>query len=432
MDRGGGILTPHVQHFGLTLPGKVSPEDPDLGSESEDEEQVEGNKEAKSAGIKMPEPDPDTGVYDETAISGHFNEAHALHSMETVKAIKTEMADLLTKVKQEPIPELDQDHDPLSPFRTKEGPPQDDLDGLPPQTARDVMGAAGLKKFEPEDGDTEEQCLERIRKLCPPMRAFVKRVRVTEKILSKAQIHGRASIKGRHQLLEHLLARLRRKYSLQGSRQSRFAAWAFFSKTVSEKACRAVDDLEVAAELKQIIPSCCTDSDGNRLYQIVACRLHLIGKIEFALVEEVLRGSLDKKGRRKGKKLSEVGLESHLVGAVRGVMLQPVEVEKSGDRVYKCTCRSPAAILQVADPEGVLLWSLPPAQYHVRETGTTLFIHIKKQAVEACSVIHGTGGQWRGHGSIIFQFIFHYIPYYFAFFCTNITNSCKSITLSIT
>ena len=392
--------------WNIDCPGKASPEEQEAGSDSEEEEET-------TEATQLPKPDPVTGVYDEESVAGPCSEAHALHSVETVTAIKSEIVELLEEQQQKPAPE-NTAKDPMSPFKTKEKAEVPMDQGLPLHTLRELMAEAGFKKFDPPEKDSDDLCLERVRRVCPHIRNFVKRVRVEEKILSRAQVLGQSSVKGKHRLLEHLLARLRRKYSLQGSRQSRFAAWAFFSKAVSEKACQAAADLQAAAELKKLVPSCAMDEEGNRAYQIVACRFHVVGKVEFALVEEILRGSLDKKGRRTGKKLSEVGLESHMVGAVRGVLLEPAEQDANGDRTYKCTCRSPAAIFQVSDPEGVLLWNVPPGMYTTEETPTSLIIRMKKAAVDACKGITGTGvalSQIASNITPVFLFISFYILY---------------------
>ena len=191
-------------------------------------------------------------------------------------------------------------------------------------------------------------------------------------------------------MMEHVLARLRRKFELKGVRQSRFSAWSFFSKEVAEKACADIKDCTAAAALTKFIPSCHQLEDGSRKYQVIVVRLHLMDKPKFARVEEILRGSIKKK-RRGGKKLCESPLDAAMVGCVRAVFLEPQTVDKDGSWIMTCTCRSPSAVLQVDDDDGVILWNVPDDQFQIEETPVALIFTIQKPAVEATKSAFGKG-----------------------------------------
>ena len=342
----------------------------------------------------MPKPDLATGVYDAFDLPPEANEAHAIHTLEQVNDIKNEIKTL----EKEEVRAIEVEEivpDPLSPFRAAadNGAPDD----LPtPNTVQEILKLSSLATFKPEN-DTETHCLQRIRNMCPLIRRFVQKVRVHEGVLSKAVIHGEVKGRvGRYHQFEHLLAKLRRKYSLQGVRQSRFAAWAFFSKEVATKAREEMKNPDVAEGISKFIPSCFMEN-GKRSYQLLAVRLHVVGKPMLALVEEVIRGSLNKKGRRTGKKLCEHVLDSHLTASVRAVLLEPVSgpdpeaPKKDRTWVFSCSCRSPAAILQVHDEEGPILWVVPQSQYEVEETSIQLRFKVRVDAVDALSSANGSG-----------------------------------------
>lgn len=342
----------------------------------------------------MPKPNVESGVYDEFELHSSANEAHAIHTLEQVNDIKNEIKTL----EKEEVHSVEVEEivpDPLSPFRAAADNGAYD-DRPTPNTVQEILKLSSLVAFKPEK-DTETQCLQRIRNMCPLIRRFVQKVRVHEGVLSKAVINGEVTGKvGKYHQYEHLLAKLRRKYSLQGVRQSRFAAWAFFSKEVSKKACEDMKSKDVAEGINKFTPSC-FEVDGKRSYQLIAVRLHVVGKPMLALVEEVFRGSLNKKGRRTGKKLCEHVLDAHLTASVRAVLLRPQsgpdpEVAKE-DRawLFSCSCRSPAVILQVHDEECPILWVVPPSQYEVEETSIQLRFKVRVDAVDALSTAHGKG-----------------------------------------
>ena len=342
----------------------------------------------------MPKPNVESGVYDEFELHPSANEAHAIHTLEQVNDIKNEIKTL----EKEEVHSVEVEEivpDPLSPFRAAADNGAYD-DHPTPNTVQEILKLSSLVAFKPEN-DTETQCLQRIRNMCPLIRRFVQKVRVHEGVLSKAVINGEVTGRvGKYHQYEHLLAKLRRKYSLQGVRQSRFAAWAFFSKEVSKKACEDMKSRDVAEGINKFTPSC-FEVDGKRSYQLIAVRLHVVGKPMLALVEEIFRGSLNKKGRRTGKKLCEHVLDAHLTASVRAVLLHPEsgpdpEVAKE-DRtwLFSCSCRSPAVILQVHDEEGPILWVVPPSQYEVEETSIQLRFKVRVDAVDALSTAHGKG-----------------------------------------
>ena len=178
---------------------------------------------------------------------------------------------------------------------------------------------------------------------------------------------------------------------MNSTRQSRYTAWAYFSKIASQKAA-SPDGAAGASEISRFVPSCAVSAGGERRYQVIAIRAHVLGKPKFALVEEVIRGSLTKKGRRTGKKVAEHPVDAHMVAAVRGVVLEPVsKKDEEGMWHFRCTVRSPSAIFQVADEEGTLLWAVPENLVRVQETAVSLELAIKDEAYVALRSFNGTG-----------------------------------------
>lgn len=337
----------------------------------------------------LPKPDPLKGAYEETDMSNQMKEAHALVSVEMMKQLKDEIVILQEKSQQPPVPEAET-QDPLSPFGGPETEPIRAPSGRVPNTLGQILTAADLRQFKPPKDDTEGNCLLRVRSLAQPIRSFVRKVRLHDRVLSRAQICGKVGKHcGRHHHFEHVLARLRRKYALNGVRQSRFAAWAFFSRHVASK---ANEQGKAASEIHQFTPSCSTHADGSRRYQILVIRAHLLGKPQFCLVEEVIRGSLNKKGRRTGKKLSELPVDAHMVASIRGVLLEPVAAKDKEDMLrFRCTCRSPSGIFHVSDEDGTLLWVVPDDLFSVEETKISLDLLIHDTAFQALKSCEGGG-----------------------------------------
>lgn len=374
----------------ILLEGRAAPETEELGSDSEDEGDDTEDQDATDAAepVHLPKPDPVKGIYDEAEIPKQMLEAHALVSMEVVKELKDEIVELQQKDMQAPVPEVEL-KDPLSPFGGPETEPTGAASANIPNTVGQILTAAGLRQFKPSAEDTEGSCLLRVRSLAGPIRLFVQKVRLHDKVLSRAQICGKVGKHcGRHHQLEHALARLRRKYSLNGVRQSRFAAWAFFSRQV---ATTANEKGTAASEIQQFVPSCSTRPDGSRRYQILVIRTHILGKPQFCLVEEVIRGSLNKKGRRTGKKLSEMPVDAHMVASIRGVLLEPVAAKNQDNMLrFRCTCRSPSGIFHLSDEDGTLLWVVPGDLFTVEETKISLELLIHDTAFQALKTCEGT------------------------------------------
>ena len=376
--------------------GSPMPEDPGYPSDSDDEGQQSSSGASPAASaVNIPAPPAETGVYDGEALSSQANEAHALKTLEAVHSLKGEI-ECLEKQDPQPLQNAELLADPLSPFRACQTEPWDT--SCVPSTVHEILRQTGLRAWQPGKGDTEEQCLLRIRKMCPAIRALVAKTRFHEGILSKAVISGKVGPKlGMHHRFEHLLARLRRKYCLQGVRQSRFSAWSFFSKEVANNACNKAKSPDVASEITKFVPSCSTGDGGARTYQLLAVRLHVVGKAKLALVEEVIRGSLAKSGRRTGKKLCEHQLDAHMTALIRAVLLEPLSgpaidhPELEQNCLLACSCFSPATILDLSDEEGPVLWTVPTSQFEVEETSTRLLFRVKKAAVDALSSSFGTG-----------------------------------------
>ena len=373
--------------------------------------------------VHFPPPDPEVG-YDESSLSSSVKEAHAIASLEMVHSLKDDIVLLEEQDYNKPVPEVDED--PLSPFGGPKTEPLGGDDMVVPKTVSEILKAVEMRQFKPPKKDSAMKCLERVRLLSQPMRLFVRKVRLHEKILSRAQITGKLQKHcGRHHRFEHMLARLRRKYALNAVRQSRFAAWAFFSSMVAKKAS---PDAKGAAEFKQFIPSCSTSGPGERRYQIVAVRGHVLGKPMFALVEEVVRGSLTKKGRRTGKKVSEHPVDAAMVASIRAILLEPVAAKDAeGLWHFRATVKSPSGVFDMGDDDGSILWVVPEDMVSFEETPISLELWIKDEAYKAlrssgstwikllkdkgllyfgvCKVLREGGACCRAHG-----YIFHHFP----------------------
>ena len=362
-----------------TFAGRAAPEEAEDGSDSEDEP-IAADLLGEEPPVVMPAPDPMTGVYDEESIPTRVKEAHAIACVEMVGDLKKEIVALQDEDKHPEIPEVEP-KDPLSPFGGPDEAPRDSEERFP-NTLGQILTQANLRTYKPPKPDSVLQSLERIRALAAPIRSFVRKARLNDKILSRSQILGKLGRHcGKHHHLEAVLARLRRKYSLNSQRQSRFTAWAYFSKMISQSACK---DGFTAKPVSQFIPSCAMLSDGARKYQVTVIRTHVLGKAMFCLTEEVIRGSLTHKGRRTGKKLSELPVDPHMVASIRGVILEPAGSEKNADGMwpFRCTCKSVSGIFSITDEEGSLLWMVPDDMFTVKETNISLEFLVHDKAVE--------------------------------------------------
>ena len=364
-----------------------------IGSDSEGEDVKKDG--GSAAPIQLPAADPVDG-YDEAKLPSNVKEAHAIASMEEVKKLKDEIVKLQETEPAKPVPEVDP-ADPKSPFSVRATESlHDEIDC---RTVWDILGHGDFQRFKPPKKDNERLCLARIRSICPMIRSLVRRVRLYEQVLSRAVIEGKPNRNvGRYQLLVHHLARLRRKYALNTTRQSRFVAWSFFSRTVADRAIKKVksipphpDETQPATEIKAFTPSCHV-LDGQRCYQILAVRTHLLAKPKLVLVEEVIRGSIDRRGRRNGRKLTEQTLDAHMVAAVRGVILQPLGRKSEGeDWLFSCSCRSPSGVFETCDEDGCLLWQVDPKFYTVEEGSVELILKVKDLAVQCLLKMDGDG-----------------------------------------
>ena len=362
-------------------------------SDSEDEGST-------STGPQHPKIDKRDGTCD-VEQPNDTREAHAIHTMEVVNNLKDEIV-ALNERESAPVAVVDdRTKDPASPFSSRDLPEggEGDVGNLDCTfTVRQILMKANLHSFEGQDDDNEMKCLERIRSLCPGIKQLVTHIRVHERVLSRANILGDDCVgkpgMNSHNYSMHLLARLRAKYSLNCQRQSRFTAWSTFAKQVADEV-QQTSDKPVANVIKSFSPSCNVTADGERIYQILVVRLHVCDRARFMLVEEIFRGSADKRKNGHGSKLVAQSLDAAFVKLIRGVLLAPAvekgEKAKKSGKLFTCTCKSPAVIVKPCDEEGIVLWEVPSSSYCVEETSVSLNLWFDDAAVLALKEAYQKG-----------------------------------------
>ena len=168
-------------------------------------------------------------------------------------------------------------------------------------TAQAVLQEAiDSTKDSPETWDrmSEDACILRLRALAIPMKRYVQKVRECEGFLSKAQLeedHG--LVPGTHNYTTHMIAEQNYKHDISSMRISRYANWAFQMekvKTLVRQKNEAIPNFDLPKTLK---PSCLCDSDGERVYQVVASRMQ--GSVRIGVVEEIFRGVITKPPKGK-------------------------------------------------------------------------------------------------------------------------------------
>ena len=112
-------------------------------------------------------------------------------------------------------------------------------------------------------------------------------------------------------------ARLAKAQSaLVPGRQGRLASWQAYVQMV---AARVNKTIPVAETVEEFVPSCVLDEKGDRRYQILVFRRHVLGDIELGLVECVwwLSARSKKKAAKPGGKLSASAVPAGLCAGVQ-------------------------------------------------------------------------------------------------------------------
>ena len=215
--------------------------------------------------------------------------------------------------------------------------------------------AKAAEKFSPIAWDlmSREGCLERVHHLIAGMKVFLVRVRQGEMLLSNAQIveHVEMSAPNR---LTHTLAMARQAYCLCSRRISRYAAWSF-QQVAAQTLVR--ERLNLPAEdapkmIKTLNPACLRDSDGDRIYQVVAFKCPHTGVEQVGLVHDVWRGAVAKAKTSKTAGREQLPRKLRVAkGVVHELDLKLcartklVVLERISPGHYTCSCLSPTAVL---------------------------------------------------------------------------------------
>lgn len=205
---------------------------------------------------------------------------------------------------------------------------------------KDVLDAAGLSEFVPQDGDSENKLLLRARKLMPHMRELTVCVRMNEGILSKSSIVGPSSRSNPHNLLEAELASARRVFQCTAERQSRHQTWRSFSeKVVDEIQENVADDSKGAVRaIPTLAPPVETGEDGIRSFQVLVVRPFSTGSAEsqgglkLALCIAVWRCGKSLKTSGRHEKLVASGRAPiQMITKVHVQLLMPISLATSED-----------------------------------------------------------------------------------------------------
>ena len=230
-----------------------------------------------------------------------------------------------------------------------------------------------------------DSCRERIMHIVNEIKPFLTEVRIHEHILSRAQLAGVSTVMRPHDRREHELAMARLKHNLCSKRIARYAAWSFQSSATLSLVRPVLGDVEDASLLTVFQPACLTDTNGNRLYQVVTFRHPVERDMQVGLVYGVWRGAISKAiaktddgGLGVPRKLRVAKAVPHeldvkLTSRVRLVVLARQEPGK-----YRCSCISPSVVI---DP-------LRKISQDPRTTPIQLQLRLRKSSV-VMNQLHG-------------------------------------------
>ncbi|CAK9006318.1 unnamed protein product [Durusdinium trenchii] len=111
------------------------------------------------------------------------------------------------------------------------------------------------------------------------MKAFASMVRCEEQLLSKHRVLGPVLPVNEQQLFEHELSMANAEFHLSAARQSRHALWFDFQSRalVASKGEDETEDGKPLREIDRLNPSCFTNSENERVCQVLLVRPCLAG-----------------------------------------------------------------------------------------------------------------------------------------------------------
>ncbi|CAE7705718.1 unnamed protein product [Symbiodinium sp. KB8] len=250
------------------------------------------------------------------------------------------------------------------------------------KTLASMLEHAGFASFSPHEKDSDRRAVERCHELAPEIVKLVTEIREKEGFLSLAQIRGGTQRnKNRHNDLMHALAKAQRAYGLVGGAGS----WIKFSKMAAARAQEGEGDKPVAEPLSSFRPSVhrapAGDDACNRSYQIVACRLHQLGEVKLAMIEQVWRGSIGRKSKA-GSKPCEAEVPA---AACRWVHL--VELQKLTSVTYQATSLSPSWCMDPLSCDAAIFYGVPVET--VDENEWRILLYLDKEKVKAALKLQG-------------------------------------------
>lgn len=302
-------------------------------------------------------------------------------------------------------------------MKTESAPPNDCEAAYPSgvHSAHAIVEAV-VSRFTTEHSNrmTEDACIARLQLLCPALKQFLGRVRITEGFLSAAQVNEGANLEpGTHNYVEHVVAQQNYIHNISGTRISRHAAWAFHLEKVA-KLCR-VELKNIPADMfpKKFRPSCALGVDDRRAYQIVVYRA--TGNVMLGLVHEIFRGSNTKgpeankaSGRNKVNakpttrlmrcsKPVDIELQATMVSRMKVVTLQQAEQPFCWTTSNLCS----GVLMDPLDVNAGVVGEIQVQK--VLSSFPRLVVRLQEDVLEVLSAIKDRG-QW---GRLILQAMFN-------------------------
>jgi hypothetical protein len=365
---------------------------------------------------------------DESKADGAADVAEKTRPLHTLQSLdfEAEQVDEIEKlVNQETaIPVPDDDDPSLSPqpfFSPPKQPQGGEHESKRPRLSDDpkqaktlyeILERCDLIDFWPDEGDSLQKSLERIRKLCPSFQEFVSQVRIAERFLRPGQVvEGKRALSKHAELLKQI-SKAQRSFCSAGSRQSRATAWMYFSKLVAEVAAgpavlTASDPEAVSCAITHFRPSvvlvastasgpeavsCAITHSSQRDYQVVAVRLHPCGVVMLGLVEALCRGSYNAKRKAVGSRNYEGTLEAQYCTIVHLCLFDVDEHDAGVDGLlFHASSKSQPVVVDPHNETGVILYEIPKAQYTLQETDIFLLLRLSKAAHQGMTKVTGTG-----------------------------------------
>lgn len=136
------------------------------------------------------------------------------------------------------------------------------------------------------------------------MQTFIQRVRASEGFLSAAQVNdARDLVPGTHNYIQHMIAKANMTHNVCTTRISRDQAWRYMVTRLFETKLESDCGEDIAKLPTTFQAACSKDSKGNVIHQVIGF-VTCDGFAHVGVIEEVFRGSVLKKSKKKSGSLS--------------------------------------------------------------------------------------------------------------------------------